>query len=348
MSSTGGEGRALAEALEFQVKMSRGSAFTLDAAETVPLTGVTALVGPSGGGKTSLLRALAGLEKTAKAQVRFRGKDWDGQGTRVVPEERRIGFVFQSPSLFPHLDVAGNLRYGARRREVENYDAIIEALDLGALMQRRVQGLSGGEARRVALGRAMASNPEVMFLDEPLSGLDMARKLELLPYIGRAVAEARVPAIYVTHSEAEVTSLADRVLGISGGRLTGWQVAPARLIARVTSVSSGVMRVLIDGADANAGAELTLPVIAKLGEQVGLGLPVDSLLVSTEPPGRSDALACLPVEVLEGAGGLTLEVFGQKITLPRGGPHVVGARLWLSILRVLPRPEPSDSAESRR
>ncbi len=336
----------MVETLEFQVKLSRGAAFTLDAAETVPLTGVTALVGPSGGGKTSLMRALAGLEKPANAQVRFRGRDWSGNGVHIAPEERRIGFVFQSPSLFPHLDVAGNLRYGARRREVENYDAIIEALDLGALLHRRVQGLSGGEARRVALGRAMASNPEILFLDEPLSGLDMARKMELLPYIGRAVAEARVPALYVTHSEAEVTSLADRVLGLSGGRLTGWQVPPPRLTARVTSVSSGVMRVLVDGADAPDGAEFTLPIIAKLGEQVGLGLPVDSLLVSSEPPGRSDAIACLPVEVLDGAGGLTLKVFGQKISLPRGGPHVVGARLWLSILKVLPRPEPSDSGDA--
>ncbi len=338
----------MAETLEFQVKLSRGSAFTLDAAETVPLAGVTALVGPSGGGKTSLMRALAGLEKAASARVRFRGRDWDGQGPRVAPEERRIGFVFQSPSLFPHLDVGGNLRYGARRREVENYDAIIEALDLGALMHRRVQGLSGGEARRVALGRAMASNPEIMFLDEPLSGLDMARKLELLPYIGRAVAEARVPALYVTHSMGEVTSLADRVLGISGGRLTGWQSAPPRLMATVTSVDTRLMRVLIDGAGSEDGAEFTLPLIAKLGERVGLGLPVDSLLVSSDPPGRSDALASLPVEVVEGAGGLSLGVFGQKLTLPRGGPHVMGARLWQSILRILPRPEPSDSAENHR
>lgn len=338
----------MADTLDFRIKLSRGDMFSLDVADSFPMSGVTAIVGPSGGGKTTLLRALAGLEKADDARVRFRDKDWAAPSQTRPPERRRIGFVFQNPSLFPHLDVAGNLRYGARRRDVDSYDAIIDALDLGALMARRVQSLSGGEARRVALGRAMASNPDVLFLDEPLSGLDMARKAELLPYIGRAVAEARVPALYVTHSSAEITTLADRVVGLAGGSLTGWHVPPARLRATVTSVSDGIMRVLIDGADAGIGAEFALPLISKVGETVGLGLPNDSLLVSTDKPGRSDALATLPVRVVPGDGGLSLDVFGQTITLPKGGPHAVDAKLWLSILRILPRPEPSDSAETRR
>ncbi len=338
----------MADTLDFRIKLSRGEMFSLDVADCFPLTGITAIVGPSGGGKTTLLRALAGLEKADDARVRFRDRDWAAPSLNRPPESRRIGFVFQSPSLFQHLDVAGNLRYGARRRDVESYDAIIDALDLGVLMSRRVHNLSGGEARRVALGRAMASNPDVLFLDEPLSGLDMARKSELLPYIGRAVAEARVPALYVTHSSSEVTTLADRVIGLSGGSLTGWQVPPPRLRATVTSVSDGIMRVLVDGAGAGAGADFALPVISKVGEAVGLGLPTDSLLVSTEKPGRSDALATLPVRVVTGDGGLSLDVFGQTITLPKGGPHAVDAELWLTILRILPRPEPSDSAEIRR
>lgn len=338
----------MAETLDFSLLLSRGDLFSLEVSESVPLEGITAVVGPSGGGKTTLLRALAGLEKTERARVTFKGEVWDDKGVCLPPEMRRVGFVFQNNTLFPHLDVAGNIRYGARRREVKSYDAIVDALDLGALMSRSVTALSGGEARRVALARSLASNPGILFLDEPLAGLDSARKSELLPYIGRAVAEAQVPSIYVTHSHDEVTSLADRVLGLSGGRLTGWRTSPARLTATVTSVSDGVMRVAIDGAQAGQGAELTLPLIAGVGETVELGLPIESILLSAQDPGRSDALVTVPATVSESQGGISLDVFGQNLRLPTARPYAIGAQLWLSILRVLPRPAPSDSAKNRR
>lgn len=338
----------MADTLDFKLRLKRGALFQLDVEESIPLTGITAVVGPSGGGKTTFLRALAGLEAADEADVVFRDEPWDARGTHMPPEARRIGFVFQSPTLFPHLNVAGNLAYGARRREVKSYEAIVDALDLGPLLSRHVDALSGGEARRVALGRALASNPSILFLDEPLSGLDQARKAELLPYIGRAVGEARVPALYISHDQSEVVTLADRVIGLSGGRLTGWRTPPARLTATVTSVTDGVMRVLIDGALPGQGADLTLPLVAETGESVGLGLPGDSILISTDHPGRTDAVAVLPATVIEGAGSLNLEVFGQRIALAKGGPHVVGAKLWLSILRTLTRPSLGDSAENRR
>lgn len=337
----------MAETLEFRLHVPFGKAFTLDVEDAIPLQGITAITGPSGSGKTTMLRALAGLEAVGRSEVRFRGKVWDGAEAHVSTEDRRIGFVFQEPALFPHLDVEGNLRYGARRREVKHIAGIVEALDLGNLMNRSVERLSGGEARRVALGRALASDPAILFLDEPLSGLDRRRKAELLPYIGRAVAEARVPALYVTHSLREVTALADRVLEIRHGKKTGWEPAPIRLFATVIATTSDHLVARIDGAPAGADAEVTLPLIAGTGERIGLGIEADSLMVSGTSPGRSNAILQLPATVLDGGDGLRLEVFGQTISVPKGGIYAVGARVWVSVLQVAARPEPGDSARTR-
>jgi molybdate transport system ATP-binding protein len=334
--------------LEFRLKIARGPKFVLEAEGALPLQGVTAIAGPSGGGKTTLLRALAGLDMADRADIRFGGQVWEDDAQRLPPEQRRVGFVFQDAALFPHLNVAENIRYGARRRGIQSYDAILDALDLHALMTRPVAGLSGGEARRVALARALASNPAILFLDEPLSGLDQARKEDLMPYIGRAVAEARVPALYVTHSRAEIAAMADRVMGLENGRLTGWKSPPVRLAADVIAAKGETIRVVIPGAPEDAsGARMILPRIAEPGERIGLGVRAESLLVSTQHPGRTDAVLLLPARVVEAEGGLTVNVFGQNVVLPRGGPYAIGAEVWLSILEVSPRPQAGDSAEIR-
>lgn len=333
----------MADALAFRIKLVRSAEYTLFADARIPLTGVTAIAGPSGGGKTTLLRALAGLERCEAADIRFGNTVWNGPGVHVPPEARRIGFVFQRAALFPHLSVADNVSYGARRRDVRSFDAIVDALDLGRLMPRAVSGLSGGEARRVALGRALASDPAILFLDEPLAGLDRARQDELLPYIGRAVAEAKVPAIIVTHSQHEITTLADRVLGLEEGGLTGWKPAPVRLMARVASVSETSMRLRIEGAPDDKSLSLTVPRVAVVGERIGLGLNPENLLISAGDPGRSDAILRLPARVVESADGLTLDVFGQTISLARGGPFAIGSSLWLSVLSLGMRLEGHDS-----
>lgn len=337
-----------ANSLAMKLSLRRRAGFALEIDGSVPLSGITAIVGPSGGGKTTLLCALAGLEDPDMAQVTFGDTVWDGPGVHLAPEDRRVGFVFQSAALFPHLSVAENIHYGARRRGVAQYGAILEALDLGPLLERRIGGLSGGEARRVALGRALASDPSILFLDEPLSGLDQARKEELLPYIGRAVAEARVPALYVTHSRAEIAALADRVLGLREGRLTGWAPTPLRLVADVFETTDATARAVLHGApDEMSGARVSLPRIAEKGERVGLGIRPESLLVSTTSPGRSDAVLQVPATVVESERSLKVDVFGQILSIPQSGPHAVGATVWLSVREVSPRPEPVDSAGTR-
>lgn len=314
------------------------------------MQGITALVGPSGSGKTTLLRALAGLASgmTGERRVRFRGREWD-DGVQSVPvEDRRVGFVFQEPNLFGHLNVAGNIGYGARRRQVASFGGIVDALDLQGMMDREVAGLSGGEMRRVALARALASDPAVLFLDEPMSGLDSQRKADFLPYIARAVTQAQVPAIYVSHGVDEVVALADRVLEMSNGRIVGWRSPPMRLMGHVVAEVAGGVEVRIDGAEeAGVPASLTVPLRAVVGEAVGLGLSPDGVLFSDTNPGAGSALAILPVDVVRDAseaGGALVRVLEQQVAVPETIRLPQSRKLWLSILRVHPRPMSGDSA----
>ncbi len=337
------------DTLSFRFRLKRGANFSLDVEERVPLNGITAIVGPSGSGKTTILRGLAGLDEdvTGSRYVRFAGNIWDDDRVALPPEERRVGMVFQDPALFPHLNVGGNIGYGARRRQVKSTEAIIEALNLGPMMSREVVGLSGGEARRVALARALASDPELLLLDEPMSGLDASRKADFLPYIARAVAAAQVPTIYVTHASDEVISLADRVLELRDGKSLGWQTPPMRLMGKVVGVADGGMVVSIDGGA--AGANLVLPVRAFVGERIGLGLSPDAIQISAQHPGAGTALTVLPARISQqnhmpaGSGGV-LRVLGQDLTVPANVRLPAGqSNLWLSVLRVFPRPQLSDS-----
>lgn len=197
--------------------------FSLDVAIEVDSPGVIALFGRSGCGKTTLVNIIAGLLKADSARVEIDGIVLEDSVERVhVPSERRrIGYVFQDPRLFPHFSVAGNLQYGLRRAREPirtSFDAVVQLLGLGALLQRRPHELSGGERQRVALGRALLSQPRVLLLDEPLAALDAARREEVLPYLERLRDELAVPMIYVSHQYEEVLRLATHVVLMDRGR----------------------------------------------------------------------------------------------------------------------------------
>ncbi|WP_447940527.1 molybdenum ABC transporter ATP-binding protein [Pseudoxanthomonas mexicana] len=177
---------------------------------------VIALVGPSGAGKTSVLNAIAGLVTPVAGRIEVDGHCLFDNTRRIdVPvHQRRIGYVFQDARLFPHLDVRRNLlygRHGGRGAPRFGFDAVVDLLGIAPLLGRRTRNLSGGEAQRVAIGRALLSQPSLLLFDEPLSALDQARREELIPYLQRVRDEIRLPIVYVSHHPDEVRRVADSI-----------------------------------------------------------------------------------------------------------------------------------------
>jgi len=200
-------------------KLSYGD-FCLDVDLRLPSRGVTAVFGPSGCGKTSLLRCIAGLERTKVGQLEIDGEVWQDSSTWFPVHRRPLGFVFQEASLFGHLTVQGNLDYGRRRSNSSvDMDHIIALLGIEHLLQRRPGHLSGGEKQRVSMARALATQPRLMLMDEPLASLDHQRKQEILPYLERLHLDLAIPVLYVTHAPDEVARLADHVLVLRDGKV---------------------------------------------------------------------------------------------------------------------------------
>ena len=208
-------------AIHVSLRQQRAS-FSLDVDLALPGAGVSVLFGRSGCGKTSLLRAIAGLER-ANGRVQFRDQCWQDERRFLAPHRRPIGFVFQEASLFAHLDVRGNLAYGYTRiapaeRRIA-FDEAVELLGLQALLQQRTQSLSGGQRQRVAMARALLTSPQLLLLDEPLASLDLTSKAEILPYLERLRSELQLPMLYVTHAPEEVARLADHLVLLDAGRV---------------------------------------------------------------------------------------------------------------------------------
>ena len=210
--------------IDVDVRLARG-AFRLECAFRAE-SGALALFGRSGSGKSTVLALIAGLLRPDAGHVRIDGETLVdvAAGVFVPPHRRRVGVVFQDAQLFPHLTVDQNLSFGrwfARGRpESVPRDQVVACLGLQDLLSRRPSRLSGGEKQRVSLGRALLSSPRLLLMDEPLAGLDEARREEILPLIERVRDEFAVPILYVTHAREEARRLAGKVLVLERGRVT--------------------------------------------------------------------------------------------------------------------------------
>jgi molybdate transport system ATP-binding protein len=213
----------MTDGLRVRLRMDRG-AFQLDVDLDLPRRGISALFGHSGSGKTTVLRAIAGLERAPGGVVAFGDDVWqdDARGVFVPVHRRAIGYVFQEASLFPHLSVRANLEFGRKRVPVHErrfaLEPVTALLGIAGLLERRPDGLSGGERQRVAIARALLASPRLLLMDEPLAALDLRRKQEILPYLERMHGELAIPIVYVSHAPDEVARLADHLVLLDAGK----------------------------------------------------------------------------------------------------------------------------------
>ncbi len=293
----------------------RLGAFALDIAFTAPASGVTALFGRSGSGKTTVLDIVAGLRRPREGRVSIDGRILLDTARRIdLPaNRRRVGYVFQDGRLFPHLDVLGNLEYGAKRSAAgapyATLDQVVALLDIGPLLRRRPATLSGGERQRVAIGRALLASPALLLMDEPLAALDGPRKAEVLPFIERLHREVRVPVVYVSHAVEEVLRIADTVVLMDAGRMAAAgpvaEIASRLDEAGFTDLADAgtVFQATVESHDADqALTRLDTPVgpllVARLARQTGsrvrVRLRARDIALALDPPHRVSVINVVP------------------------------------------------------
>lgn len=292
--------------------------FNLAVDLALPAKGVTVLFGHSGCGKTTCLRAMAGLDTHRQGYFSLAGEVWqDGDRGEFVPTyKRQIGYVFQQAGLFPHLSVDENLEFGRKRianseRKIDK-QAICKLLGITHLLARSTVNLSGGECQRVAIARALLTSPKLLLMDEPLSALDNRLKAEILPYLERLHQTLSIPIIYVTHSVTEVARLADHLVLLEQGRVIA--SAPAKKImadpkfeamfgdemgslieTEVKSHEPDQLTLLGVGDD----VELLIPQhIGQIGERYRCRVLASDVSITLTRSEQSSILNCLPATIV--------------------------------------------------
>jgi molybdate transport system ATP-binding protein len=326
---------------EIAIRHCQG-AFLLDVVFTAG-SGVTALFGPSGAGKTSIVHVLAGLIRPDHGRIVLEGHtvlDTE-KGLFVPPEKRRAGLVFQDARLFPHMNVETNLLFGWRRMgkraDAGEISRVIRLLGLETLLQRAPKHLSGGEKSRVALGRALLATPDILLLDEPLSSLDQERRAEILPWLERLRDIARMPIFYVSHSLDEVARLADRVVLLDKGKVAGVGSVFEVLAGQGAEKPLGaVLEATVGGKDGDLtalifdGGRLLVAEAGEKGKKARVRIRADDILIAREAPTAISANNILPAIVLE----VTLDGTRAEIAMRCGSARLV-ARVTASSVRRL-------------
>ena len=302
-------------ALRANIRFRRDS-WVLEAALDTPRSGVTAIYGPSGCGKTTLLRILAGLERGAEGTtICFGDQQWQRDGFVLAPERRGIGYVFQEGRLFPHLRVIGNLDYASRRRfrrRGPGIDEVCDWLQIQSLLQRWPGQLSGGEQQRVAIARALLNAPQLLLLDEPLTGLDADIREKAMGVLEALHRKLAIPVIIVSHDLDEVMRLADNVLLLRDGKVAGADTiealttsldSPLSGSAEASAVLQGVVAEQdpefgLCSVDIGGGLQLVMAQTSThIGAAVRLRIPAKSVSLSRSKATDTSILNILPARI---------------------------------------------------
>ena len=326
---------------------------------------LTALFGPSGSGKTTLVNIVAGLIRPREGRVVVDGRVLVDTAARVVVpfHRRRIGYVFQDARLFPHLSVRRNLDYGRRltpvRARYADFGKVVDLLGIGHLLDRRPDGLSGGEKQRVAIGRALLASPRLILMDEPLASLDDARKAEIMPYVERLRDELKIPIVLVSHSVAEVARLATDMVVLDKGRVVA--AGPLNDVLQRLDLlpedqrgeGGSVLEMTLAGHDEtfamtllhSPAGEIRIPRTDAIGagDVVRVRVRARDVMIATEPPRGLSALNVIPgtILALSAAGhslfDVSVDCGGQSILarITRQSVHVLGLRVGQPVFAVV-------------
>lgn len=337
--------KSSATPLEMRVQLQRDG-FALNVDVQLPPQGVNVLFGPSGCGKTTCLRVLAGLERGATGRITVDGEVWQDTASSVfrAPHQRAVGYVFQEASLFDHLSVQDNLKFGFNRTPVaqrqSTWDQGLDLLGIAHLLQRMPHELSGGERQRIAIARALASSPRVLLMDEPLAALDAQRKADILPWLEQLHAQLDIPVLYVTHSPDELARLADHLVLMLDGQvresgpvidlmtrldlpLAHGDGAAALIEARICDHAPDALMCMLEF----SGGTLVLPQTRATplpqGTKVRVRIQARDVSVSLQKPELTSVLNILPATVVDmaedGPGQVLL-----GLRLGNAGPGTAG------------------------
>ncbi len=338
---------------------------------------LTALFGPSGSGKTTLVNIVAGLIRPREGRVVVDGRVLVDSAANVhVPfHKRRIGYVFQDARLFPHMSVRRNLDYGRHltpvRDRYADFGKVVDLLGIGHLLDRKPDGLSGGEKQRVAIGRARLRSPRLLLMDEPLASLDDARKAEIMPYVERLRDELRIPIVLVSHSVAEVARLATDMVVLDKGRVVA--AGPLNDVLQRLDLlpedqrgeGGSVLEMTVVGQDerfamtvlSSPAGEIRIPRSGALqaGNVVRVRIRARDVMIATEPPRGLSALNVIPgtVAALTASGtslfDVSVDCGGQPILarITRQSVHVLGLTVGQPVFAVV-KTVSFDTASTRR